>query len=51
MIIVTDNGEFKLVGRTGDEGDIPIAGGQAFLLIAEGTATIPITGTGWDNVP
>ena len=49
VVIVTDNGEFKLVGRTGDPGDIPITGGQAFLLIVQHPATIPITGTGWQK--
>ena len=49
VIVVTDNGEFKLVGRPGDLGDIPITGGQAFLLIAQHPATIPITGTGWQK--
>ena len=51
VVILTDNGEFKLVGRAGDPGDIPITGGGAFILIASDAATIPITGTGWDNVP
>ena len=51
VIIVTDHGEFKVVGRAGDPSDIPITGGQAFLLIGQHPATIPITGTGWDNVP
>ena len=50
-IIVTDNGEFKLVGRAGDLGDIPITGGQGFILIVQRPVTIPITGTGWDHVP
>ena len=51
VVILTDNGEFKLVGRAGDPGDIPITGGGAFILIASDAGTIPITGTGWDNVP
>ena len=50
-IILTDNGEFKLVGRAGDPGDVPIAGGQSFILNASEAATVPITGTGWNNVP
>ena len=49
VIVVTDNGEFRAVGRAGDEGDIPITGGGAFILIASDAGTIPITGTGWDN--
>ena len=49
VIIVTDNGEFKLVGRAGDAGDIEITGGQAFILIAQHPVTIPITGGGWQK--
>ena len=30
-IVITDNGEFKLVGRAGDAGDIPVTGGQGPL--------------------
>ena len=48
-IILTDNGEFKLVGRAGDVGDIPVTGGGAFILIVQGAAMIPIIGDGWDN--
>ena len=47
VIIVTDNGEFKAVGRADDPGDIPITGGQGFILIVQQPATIPIIGTGW----
>ena len=49
VIVVTDNGEFKAVDRAGDPGDIEIAGGQSFVLIAQQSATIPISGNGWDN--
>ena len=48
-IILTDNGEFRLVGRAGDAGDIPVTGGGAFILIVQGAATISIIGDGWDN--
>ena len=51
VIVVTDNGEFRAVGRADDPGDIPITGGQAFILFTSDAGTIPITGTGWDNVP
>ena len=51
IIVVTDNGEFKAVGRPDDLGDIPITGGQGFILIVQQPAIIPIIGTGWDNVP
>ena len=49
VVILTDNGEFKLVGRAGDPGDIPITGGGAFILIASDAGTIPITGDGWQK--
>ena len=49
-IIVSDNREFKVVGRTGDEGDIPVIGGQSFVLTAREAATIAISGEGWNNV-
>ena len=49
VIILTDNGEFRLVGRAGDAGDIPVTGGGAFILIVQGAATISIIGDGWDN--
>ena len=48
-IVVTDNGEFKLVGRPGDPGDIEITGGQAFILIAAEGAMVPIVGDAWTN--
>ena len=51
IIVVTDNGEFRAVGRADDPGDIEITGGQGFILIARQPATIPIIGDGWDNVP
>ena len=51
IIVVTDNGEFKAVGRADDPGDIPITGGQGFILIVQQPATIPIIGDGWVNVP
>ena len=49
VIIITDNGEFKVVGRAGDEGDIPIAGGQGFILSVRQAVMVPITGTGWQK--
>ena len=50
-IIISDNGTFKAVGRAGDPGDIDITGGQAFILIVQSAAMVPIIGDGWDNVP
>ena len=49
VIIVSDNGTFKAVGRAGDDGDIPITGGSAFILIVQQEAAISIIGDGWDN--
>ena len=49
VIILTDGGEFKLVGRAGDPGDIAIAGGQSFILTAQRAVTVPISGVGWSN--
>ena len=48
-IVVTDNGEFRLVGRAGDVGDIPVTGGQGFILIVQGAAMVAIIGDVWDN--
>ena len=49
VIILTDGGEFKAVGRPGDPGDIPIVGGQSFIMTAQQGATIAISGEGWYN--
>ena len=49
MIIVSDNGEFKAVGQPGDDGDIPVTGGQSFILTAQRAATVTISGESWDN--
>ena len=48
-IIVTNGGEFKLVARAGDPGDIPITGGQAFIMNAPQEATVNISGDAWTN--
>ena len=48
-IILTEGGEFKLVGRAGDSGDIPVVGGQGFIMvISKSTSPNPVerrTGT------
>ena len=49
VIILTDGGEFKLVGRAGDPGDIAITGGQAFIMTASRAATVTISGDAWAN--
>ena len=48
-IILTHNGEFKLVEQVDDPGDIEITGGQSFILNAQEPATIEIFGEGWYN--
>ena len=49
VIILTDDGEFKAVGRVDDPGDISIVGGQSFILAAQRTETVTISGDGWTN--
>ena len=48
-IILTHDGEFTLVGRVDDPGDIEITGGQSFILNTQEAATIKISGEGWYN--
>ena len=50
VIILTDGGEFKAVGRAGDPGDIEITGGQSYILNAGQAATVTISGEAWTNV-
>ncbi len=50
VITLSDGGEFKVVGRAGDPGDIAITGGGAFILNARQTATVAISGEAWTNV-
>ncbi len=50
VIILTDGGEFKVVGRAGDPGDIEITGGQSFILTAQRAAIVEISGEVWTNV-
>ncbi len=51
VIILTDGGEFKLVGRAGDPGDIEISGGQAFILNALQSEEVKTSGDAWSNLP
>ena len=50
VVILTENDEFKVVGQPGDPSNIPISGGQSFILTAQRTATVGISGDGWTNV-
>ena len=47
VIILTDSGEFKAVGRVDDPGDIKITGGQSFILNAQQATRVIISGDGW----
>ena len=49
LTLVSDNGEIKLAERAGDSGDIPVTGGQSFILVAKSAATVEITGVGWST--
>ena len=48
-ITVSGNKAFKPVGGTGGVSDIPIIGGQSFILNAQQAATVAISGDGWYN--
>ena len=49
VVIVTVDGDFKSVGRAGDPGDVPITGGQGFLLTVQRATTVTVSGEGWFN--
>ena len=48
-ITVSDNGTLKAVRQAGDDGDISVTGGQAFLLRASETAMVTLSGEGWKH--
>ena len=48
-IILTDYGGFRSVGQAGDPGDMPIVGGQSFIMTAQQPAIVTISGDGWYN--
>ena len=50
-IIVSDDGDFRLVAQAGDSSDILLTGGQSFILIARMAATVAFTGEGWTSEP
>ncbi|MEK9139251.1 MAG: FlgD immunoglobulin-like domain containing protein, partial [Bacteroidota bacterium] len=41
---------FRLVTRPGEDGDIPLIGGQSFVITARAAGVAEITGMAWDNV-
>ena len=49
MIIVANGGEFKLVGRAGDPGDMAVIGGQGFIISVQRAAEVHISGEGWSD--
>ncbi len=51
-IIVHDpnGGTFRVVARPGDPSDIPLTGGQGFIIIAREACVAEIRGEAWDNV-
>lgn len=49
-IIVSDNGEFRVVAQPGENGDISITGGQSFIITARAAGVTEVTGEAWDNV-
>ncbi len=50
VIQLIADGEFKTVGPMDETSDVPITGGQSFILIAEASTTVDISGAGWSNV-
>ena len=48
-ITVADNGRLQTVRQAGEVGDIPVIGGQSFVLMAQEAATVAISGGGWYN--
>ena len=48
-IIVPDQGKFKVVAAKGDDGDIPIVGGQSFIVTAKRSSQVQIGGLAWSN--
>ena len=49
VVIFTDNGEIKVVTPEGGADNIPLTGGQAFILDAQRAATVSISGDAWTN--
>ena len=49
VVIFTDSGEIKTVVPGGGSDDIPIRGGQGFILDVQRAATVTISGDDWTN--
>ena len=48
-IILNEGGNFKLVGRAGDPGDITVIGGQSFIIIVQRAVSVTISGNVWTH--
>ena len=48
-IIVSHQGNFKVVTQQGDEGDHEFKGGQGFITVAQNNADVDFYGTAWSN--
>ncbi|MCH8294866.1 T9SS type A sorting domain-containing protein [Candidatus Poribacteria bacterium] len=49
-IMVWEAGQFKVIDHTGDDDDVPLTGGQSFIITARALGVAQITGDAWDNV-
>ena len=49
-VIILNSGEVKVVAQAGDDGDVPITGGQSFIMYAKAKATVAISGKVWNNI-
>ena len=49
VVFFTDNGAFKVNVRGEGPNDMPIIGGQAFILDTRRSATVTLSGEGWYN--
>ncbi len=49
LITLSEGGDYKVIGRAGDPGDIPVTGGQAFLLTVQKASKVVISGEGWSD--
>ena len=48
-VLVTVDGRLEFVGQVGDPGDVPITGGQGFILMTQRATTVTLSGDGWSN--
>ena len=48
-VTVSVDGNFKVVARADDNGDIPVTGDLSFIMAAQFGATISISGDGWGD--